>query len=136
MENKVILTNWAPSEPVIMSSDLGWHKTDYLDAGSHDPQDVFNFFLHHFNSIVFFYPVDGNFYEFFMEGHPFKFWRVINKSKWNGKWVVEKISWDTHKQGEVLMTFDDDTDLWNSLKVNGTPIGDVIAQSIIVEITI
>lgn len=43
-EEKVILTNWSPSNPVILSSDLGWNKDDCLDAESTEPKTIFNFF--------------------------------------------------------------------------------------------
>lgn len=119
-----------------MSSQLGWSKSDFIDAQSRDPKDVFNYFWHNFNSIIFYYPKDGNFYELFMESTPFKFWRINPKSNWDGKWIVEKISWNEHEEGDVLFTFNDDTDLWNTLKVCNKPIGDVIAQSVIVEINI
>lgn len=135
-KERVILTNWAPSEPVILSSDLGWHKSDYLDAESRDPETVFNFFWRNFNSIVFYYPQNGNFYELFMESEPFKFWKVNQKTDWDGKWVVDRIAWDEHEEGQVLLTFDDDTNLWNILKIDGKPIGEVISQSLIAEINI
>ncbi len=97
---------------------------------------MFNYFWHSFNSIVFYYPKDGNFYELFMEGSPFKFWRIPIRKDWNGKWVVDKINWNEHEEGEVLFTFNDNTDLWSELKVDGTSIGEVISHSIIAEINI
>ena len=133
---KVILTNWSPQDPVVTSQNLGWRKSDYLDAMSYDPEIVFNYFWHNFNSIVFYYPKDGCFYELFMEGTPFKFWRIPTKIDWDGKWIVDKIHWNEHEEGEVLFTFDDDTDLWTDLKVDGVSIGDVLAYSVIAEINI
>lgn len=136
MEEKVILTNWAPSDPVILSSDLGWRKSDYLDAESRDPETVFNYFWHNFHSIVFYYPEDGNFYELFMESEPFKFWKVNQKPNWDEKWLIEKIAWNEHEEGDVLLTFDDDTNLWDTLKIGGKTIGEVISHSVIAEINI
>ena len=71
-----------------------------------------------------------------MEGSPFKFWRIPIRKDWNGKWVVDKINWNEHEEGEVLFTFNDNTDLWSELKVDGTSIGEVISHSIIAEINI
>ena len=60
----------------------------------------------------------------------------IECKDWNGKWVVDKINWNEHEEGEVLFTFNDNTDLWSELKVDGTSIGEVISHSIIAEINI
>ena len=130
----IILSNWSPQDPIIRQSDLGWSTSDYRDAESRDPKDVFNYFWRHAFSIIFYYPDDGNFYELFMEGTPFKFWRIPKKSDWDGKWIIQSIDWNDHREGDVLQTFDDSTDLWNTLKVDGKPIGDVISNSIIAEI--
>ena len=135
-QEKIILSNWSPNHPVITSAELGWRKSDYLDAMSRDPEIVFNYFWHNFNSIVFYYPKDGNFYELFMEGSPFKFWKVPSNPEWDGKWIVDKISWNEHEEGEVLFTFNESANLWSELKVDGKSIGDVIKNSIIAEINI
>ncbi len=136
MAEKVILNNWSPQDPIITSADLGWRKSDYLDAESYNSEKVFNYFWRNFNSIIFYYTKDGNFYELFMEGNPFKFWRVRNLPAWNGVWIVDKIAWNDHEEGDVLFTFNDDTDLWSELKVDAIPIGEVIKQSVIAEINI
>lgn len=136
MEKRIILNNWHPQDPIVYSDELGWREDDYLDAESRNPEDVFNYHWRHYHSIVFYYVGDGNFYELFMEGHPFKFWRVRKRGDWDGKWICDMITWNNHEEGEVLFEFDDDTDLWNELKLNGLPIGEVIKNSVIAEINI
>jgi hypothetical protein len=136
MEEKVVINNWAPSEPNVLSTELGWRESDYLDAESTEPEEVFNFFWKHFNSIIFYYLEDQTFYELFMEGNPFKVWKIKPKEDWDGKWISEKISWDEHEEGDVFFTFDDDSDLWTELKINGKSIGDVLSNSLIAQISI
>ena len=131
---EIIARNWCSTSPIVRRSDLGWHDSDYEDAETHNPKGVFDFYWKHCFSMVFYYPLENNFYELFMEGEPFKFWRVNKKNDWNGEWICEQISWNEHEEGEVLFTFDDDTDLWKLIKINGKPIGDVLAESLIVEI--
>ena len=134
MDKEIVVKNWHPNCPIIYSDELGWSNDDYLDAESRNPETVFNFYWRHYNSIVFYYPKDGHFYELFMVGHPFKFWRIPTKEDWNGEWICDMISWNNHEEGEVLLTFDDDTDLWSILKINDVSIGEVIRNSIIAEI--
>lgn len=136
MEKEIVIKNWHPEDPVIYKDDLSWRKDDCRDAESTDPQSVFTYYWKHFNSIVFYYLGDGNFYELFMENYPFKFWRIQERKIWNGKWICEKISWNDHEEGEVLFTFDDDTDLWNTLTLYNLPIGEILNNSVIAEINI
>lgn len=136
MEKEIILTNWHHSNPIIYNDDLGWSKDDYRDAESNNPETVFNYFWRHYNSIVFYYVPDGNFYELFMEGSPFKFWKIQKKKEWDGKWICDLIDWNDHVEGEVLFTFNDNTDVWTDLRLNGIPIGEVLQNSVIAEINI
>lgn len=99
MEKKIILTNWHSECPIIYSEDLGWSKNDCRDAESTDPEAVFNYFWRHFSSIIFYYVADGNFYELFMEGYPFKFWLIPKKKDWDGKWICQMIDWNDHEEG-------------------------------------
>lgn len=126
--------NWSPAFPVIRHSELGWQKGHFIDAESEDPEIVFNFYWKHCLSIVFYYVDDGNFYELFMEGNPFKFWKVHKLPKGKGQWIAHEIPWNDHEEGEVLFTFTDDTDLWGSLTLQGVPIGEVLSRSFIAEI--
>lgn len=133
-DDPIVISNWSIDNPIVKQSDLGWRERDYQDAGSDNPEKVFNYHWKHFFSIVFYYPAKGSFYELFMEGYPFKFWKVKTRDKWDGKWISQQIAWNSHEEGEVLFTFDDDTDLWNALKIDKKTIGEVLANSLILEI--
>ena len=52
----------------------------------------------------------------------------------NGKFIGRQILWESHSEGEVLCEFDDDTDLWETLKIGGKSIGEVLEHSYIAEI--
>ena len=133
-EMKVIIDNWMEFHPVVTNLELGWNEECIRDAQSEDPKEIFNFFWQNFFSIIFYYVDDGKFYELFMESEPHKFWRIPKCKDWDGKFIGRQILWESHLEGEVLMEFDDDTDLWNTLSVNGKPIGEVLERSYIAEI--
>lgn len=133
-KRKLIIDNWMEYHPFITEDELGWSEECARDALSEDPEKIFEYFRHSFFSIIFYYVDDGNFYEFFMESTPQKFWRIPKKKDWDGKFVGRQISWENHCEGEVLMEFDEDSDLWNTLKIDGVPIGDVLKRSYIAEI--
>ena len=131
---ELIMDNWMEYHPVITKNELGWSEECIRDAMSDDPEKIFNYFWKNFFSITFYYVDDGNFYELFMESNPHKFWRIPKLKDWDGQYVGRQIRWENHEEGEVLFEFDDDTDLWNTLSVNGVPIGEVLKRSYIAEI--
>ena len=133
-EKKLIMNNWMEFHPNITSDELGWNEECIRDAMSEDPKEIFNYFWKNFFSIIFYYVDDGNFYELFMESTPHKFWRIPKLKDWDGKFIGRQIRWENHEEGDVLYEFDDDTDLWNELKIDGKSIGEVLERSYIAEI--
>ena len=133
-KEKVIIDNWMEYHPVITEADLGWNEECIMDAMSEDPREIFEYFCRNFFSIIFYYVDDGNFYELFMESEPHKFWRIPKLEIWGGKYIGRQILWENHREGEVLFEFADDTDLWNTLKIDGKSIGEVLERSYIAEI--
>lgn len=133
-KEKVIIDNWMEYYPVITEADLGWNEECIRDAMSEDPREIFEYFCRNFFSIIFYYVDDGNFYELFMESEPHKFWRIPKLEIWDGKYIGRQILWENHREGEVLFEFADDTDLWNTLKIDGKSIGEVLERSYIAEI--
>ena len=133
-EMKVVIDNWMEFHPVITNAELGWSDECIRDAMSEDPKEIFNYFWKNFFSIIFCYVEDGNFYELFMESNPHKFWRIPKIGSWDGKFIGRQILWESHREGNVLYEFDDDTDLWETLKIGSKPIGEVLERSYIAEI--
>lgn len=131
---KIVMDNWMEYRPVITTEDLGWSEDSILDARSENPKDIFDYFWKNFFSITFYYVDNGKFYELFMESNPHKVWEVLKKPDWDGRYVGQQIAWESHEEGNVICTFDDDTDLWNVLKIDGKSIGEVLSRSLIAEI--
>ena len=82
-EDELIMKNWMEFHPIITKADLGWNEECMRDAMSEDSKDIFNYFCRNSFSIIFYYVDDGNFYEFFMESDPHKFWRIPKLSDWD-----------------------------------------------------
>ena len=133
-EMRIVMDNWMEFHPVITNAELGWDEECVRDAMSEEPKEIFNYFWKNFFSIIFYYVDDGNFYELFMESNPHKFWRIPKIEGWDGKYIGRQILWESHSEGEILCEFDDDTDLWETLNIDGKPIGKVLERSYIAEI--
>ncbi len=133
---KIIISNWMPNDPFILESDLGWTVDDARNAMTVDKKGIFDYYWKSFFKIIFYYVDNNKFYELFMESYPHKFWEIPKKKDWDGKYLGTQVDIDDHKEGILLSTFDDDTDLWNTLKVDGIPIGNVLDRSLIMDINI
>lgn len=88
-------------------------------------------------NILFYYPKDRNFYTIETEKTPIEVRRIYLNPNWDGQHEINRGGLDGQPRscsdGELLATFDDPTQVWNGLKIDGIPIGDILDQSFIIE---
>ena len=88
-------------------------------------------------NILFYWLEDKNFYVIKTEKTPIEVVRIALNPNWDGKCELSKAASDlgptTASEGEVLQTFDDPTEIWSNLSINGIPIEKVLEQSAIIE---
>ncbi len=122
----------------LYKSELGWQERDYSDAMSDDPRKVFNYYVEEVGfSILFFWTRDMNWYTLDMETYPFELRRLRKNPDWDGKWVYENVDCiypEHHADGDVIMTFEDDSRIWNDLVINGEHIEQILNESLIHDI--
>lgn len=78
-----------------------------------------------------------NWYTLDMEKYPVELRRLRKSPNWDGKWVYENVDCtypDHHADGDVIMTFDDDSRIWNDLVINGEHIEQILNESLIHDI--
>ena len=136
VSGELVLTNFCNHEPFdIYESDLGWSESDFMDAGSDDPERIFRYYVEivGFN-MAFYYVDDGCFYSIFTEQLPIEVKRKnVPDPDWDGKYLIlSRVGGaDTCGPGEVIYSTDDATTLWSELKIGGKPIGEVLERSVI-----
>lgn len=140
MENKVLIENFfrvgSNGDRAIRESDLGWSDTIKLDAQSDYPENIFRYVVEvaGFN-ILFYWMKNRNFYTIETEKQPIEVRRLYPNPNWDGKCEYQKAGIEgfphTSSQGEILSTYDDPTEIWDNLRIDGVPIGDVLANSFI-----
>ena len=87
--------------------------------------------------LVFYWIKDRNFYVIETEKTPVEVRKLYPNPQWDGKYEFLKVGLlgegaSSCSAGEVIATFDDEALIWDELKIDGVPIGDVLEQSKIV----
>ncbi len=143
MEDKVLIANFFrvdyDGDKTIRKSDLGWGQTILEDAQSDDPETIFRYVVEivGFN-ILFYWMEDRQWYTIETEKHPIEVRRIYPNPNWDGTYETDKAGLDgvlnTSSAGELLATFDDPTLVWEQLRINNVPIGEVLANSVITDL--
>ena len=142
MEKKVLIKNfWRVGDNGdrnLYSDDIGWNDTSRKDAMSDYSENIFRYYVEIVGlNILFYWLEDKNFYVIKTEKTPIEVVRIALNPNWDGKCELSKAASDlgptTASEGEVLQTFDDPTEIWSNLSINGIPIEKVLEQSAIIE---
>ena len=126
-------------DKTIKKSDLGWGKTVMEDAQSDDPETIFRYVVEIVGlNILFYWMEDRQWYTIETEKNPIEVRRIFPNPNWDGKCEMNKAGVDgvlnTSSAGEVIATFEDPTMVWEQLQINGVPISEVLANSVITDL--
>lgn len=123
----------------LYASDLGWDERMYWDAGSDEPERIF-----HYNVVVvgynllFYWVRTGEWYAIETEKRPIEVRMLYRNPSWDGEYEYFKSgvsgSPSTCEPGKILATFDSPTEIWDNLKIEDVPIGEVLAHSLIAQL--
>lgn len=143
MDDEVLIANFfrvgCNGDKTIRKSDLGWGKTIIEDAQSDDPEMIFRYVVEIVGlNILFYWMEDRRWYTIETEKYPIEVRRIYPNPNWDGKCEYTKAGTDgvlnTSSAGEVLATFEDPTMVWDELKINEVPIGEILANSVITDL--
>lgn len=126
-------------DKTIRKSDLGLGKTIIEDAQSDDPKMIFRYVVEIVGlNILFYWMEDRRWYTIETEKYPIEVRRIYPNPNWDGKCEYTKAGTEgvlnTSSAGEVLATFEDPTMVWDELKINEVPIGEILANSVITDL--
>lgn len=89
------------------------------------------------NILLFYWLKDKNFYSIETEKSPVEVRRLYPNPNWDGKCEYLKAGIEgsphTSSAGEILATFDDPTEIWDNLRIDNIPIGEVLENSVITD---
>lgn len=143
MNDEILITNFfrvgCNGDKTIKRKDLGWSKAIIEEAQSDNPETIFRYVVEIVGlNILFYWMEDRNWYTIETEKAPIEVRRIYPNPNWDGKCEMDKAGangvLNTCSAGEVLATFEDPTMIWDELKINGVPIGKVLANSVITDL--
>ena len=143
MDDKVLIPNFFKvglnGDKSVKQNDLGWGDSIKRDAQSNYPETIFRYIVEIVGlNILFYWMEDRQWYTIETEKNPIEVRRIFPNPNWDGKCEIAKSGLEgmphTSSKGEIINTFDDPTKIWNELKINGVPIGEVLENSVITDL--
>lgn len=143
MDRHVIIKNYwnvgFNGDKSLAKEDLGWSNSVKRDAQSDYPESIFRYVVEIEGlNILFYWLKDRNFYTIETEKNPIEVRRLYPNPNWDGRCEYLKSGIEgsphTSSAGEVLATFREPTELWSNLRIDNTPIGEVLNESVITDL--
>jgi len=142
MSKKLLKKNFWPCEfsgsRDVFVEDMGWGDIHKEDARSDDPEKIFRYYVEVVGlNILFYWTFDEQFYTIFTECLPIEVKRIYPNPDWDGECEFQKAGDNgpsTWSDGELIAAFEDPTRIWDELKINGVPIGEVLEKSVITDL--
>lgn len=124
-------------EHAIYESDLGWNERNAADAGFTESSKIFYYYIVEVGfNLSFYYVDDGNFYTIETELEPDIEVRRIDKDpNWDGEYLLHSVigAGSTNAPGEILYIIHRREDIWDTVKINGKLLEEVLSRSVILE---
>lgn len=142
MERKILIKNfWRvgnDGDRSLYEDDLGWPESCCKAARSDYSEYEFRYWVEDVGlNILFYWVEDGNFYSIETEKFPVEVRRINLNPNWDGECELTKAGSDlgptTASNGEILQTFEDPTEIWSNLTIDGISLEKVLERSVIIE---
>ncbi len=115
---------------------LGWQQDEKVEAKSSVSKKIFHHFVEDMaRNMIFYYLGDGNFYGIHAEECPTPVFRF---KKEQGNFTYDQLGYqDTHDyaKGEILYMVPCDESVWDTVKIDGKSLEEVLQNSYIVNIS-
>ncbi len=132
----VVVPNFFGEGKNLEAWQLGWQPENRMETKFSVSKKIFQTYVEigHFN-MIFYYVEDGNFYGFHAENCPIPVFRL--KKEANRYPIYQIESQDTHDymNGELLYMIPCDDSVWDTVKINGKSLEEVLKHFYIVNIS-
>lgn len=139
-QKPIVFTYWNNN---LYKKNISWSNADMADARSDNPEHIFRYYIDIMRlNMLFFWLEDGCMYNIATEKKPITVCRYRPRTTDKKVPIVDRFGEAHSCSGiidpnfdELVATFSSDrVDLWNQLRINCIPIGDVLKRSVIIEL--
>ncbi len=124
---------WGPGKH-IYEDQLGWTLDEKKEAGSLVSERIFEVEVVEVGLNLAFYYVDNDtFYGIHTECYPIEC-KILPRDR-TQKYIGWQCMADTHADGKVVASFDDEHEIWGNLRIDGKCLEEVISRSYIMSLT-
>ena len=128
---KIAVANFFGNGKHLYEDQLGWTKTEKLEARSLVSKEIFFFEVIEVGLNMAFYYVDNDtFYGIHTENRPVEV-KILPRDNPDSPHINSQCKGDTHVEGEVIYTFENPTDMWDNIEINGKSLQEVLMRSYI-----
>ena len=132
-ERKIVLKDFYGEGRHIYEDQIGWDEQNRRAARSMVSKEIYDFFVTDMGlNLGFYYIDDDTFYGIHRERYPIQV-KILPRDR-SEKFVGWQCEVDTHDDGEVIASFDDEHDIWDNLRINGKTLEEVLERSYIMAI--
>lgn len=124
-KRKIVLPDFYGEGEHVYDNDLDWRPEMKREARCLTSKGNFDYHVVLVGlNLAFYYIDDDTFYGIHTEAYPIEV-KILprNRSK---KYIGCQCDANTHDDGEVIASFDDEHDIWDNLKINGKSLEEVL----------
>lgn len=131
LKRKIAIPNFYGEGKHVYEDELGWPLYAKKEAGSVVSKEIFSDQVVEVGFNLSFYYIDNDtFYGIHRERYPIEC-KILPKNR-EEKYIGWQCDGDTHRDGKVIASFDDEHNIWDNLKINGHSLEDVLERSYII----
>lgn len=135
-DHTIVVKNFFGEGQNLEMWQLGWDLDSKIEAKTSVTRKIFDYFIEDLGrNMIFYYVKNGNFYGIHAETCPTPVF-MFKKDK-SERYPINQIDGDTHDyhSGEILYLVPCDESVWDTVRIDGKPLEEVLQNSYIVNIS-
>lgn len=132
-QRKIAIENFYGDGEHVYVDQLGWQPEERKEARSSVSKEIFEYEIVRIGLNMSFYYIDNDtFYGIHTERLPIEF-KILPRDR-KEPFIGWQCDGDTHDDGEVLYSFNNADEIWDTVRINGKALEEVLERSLILDL--
>lgn len=132
IERKIAIKDYYGKGKHVYEDEMVFREVMKSEARSLVAREVFRYHVEEIGlSLGFYYPLTDTFYAIFNEVRPVEVY-TMPRDRRRSDFIGWQCECDLHEEDQLIATFDDISEVWDNLKIDGKDFEEVITHSYIV----